>query len=595
MVLDRGLFRSSAFSVALFCAATAQAQTQTPPTVQPPTREEIQRAPVRDTAPRQPRLTVEGGVERAPCALAADEFRAIRFTVNSVAFDDLKGLAAEDLRPAFAEYVGTEQPVAVICEIRDRAATILRNAGYVAAVEVPEQRIADGNVRFQVLMARLTGIRVRGDAGRAERTIAGYLGRLTGQQVFNRFEAERYLLLAGDIPGYDVRLSLRSAEAGRGEVIGEVAVLRSAAEIDLNIQNFGSRDLGRFGGLLRGQFYGLTGLGDRTSIAIFATADFEEQQTLQVGHDFRVGSEGLTFSGAFTYAWAEPDIDDPNLRVTARTLIGTAEASFPFLRSQAETARGAIGFDLINQRVRLNGLPISRDRLRVAFLRLDADATDPQSLVGALGYSAAEPRWRVSGSLQARQGLDVFDASEPCGPTFARCTGVGRVPLSRLEGDPTSTVLRGEVFGEYRPVRAITFALGVRAQLSSDPLLSFEEFSAGNYTVGRGYDPGSLLGDNGVGAQLEARFGSILPTSADRPSVQPYVFLDAAKIDNEDRLVADDDNELFSAGAGLRGIYRGATLDVAFAVPLKRAGLQTERPDPRLLISLTTRLFPWSF
>jgi hemolysin activation/secretion protein len=46
----------------------------------------------------------------------------------------------------------------VICEIRDRAATILRNAGYVAAVEVPEQRIADGNVRFQVLMARLTGI-----------------------------------------------------------------------------------------------------------------------------------------------------------------------------------------------------------------------------------------------------------------------------------------------------------------------------------------------------------------------------------------------------------------------------------------------------
>jgi hemolysin activation/secretion protein len=281
--------------------------------------------------------------------------------------------------------------------------------------------------------------------------------------------------------------------------------------------------------------------------------------------------------------------------VTARTLIGTAEASFPFLRSQAETARGAIGFDLINQRVRLNGLPISRDRLRVAFLRLDADATDPQSLVGALGYSAAEPRWRVSGSLQARQGLDVFDASEPCGPTFARCTGVGRVPLSRLEADPTSTVLRGEVFGEYRPTPAITFALGVRAQLSSDPLLSFEEFSAGNYTVGRGYDPGSLLGDNGVGAQLEARFGSILPTAADRPSVQPYVFLDAAKIDNEDRLVADDENELFSAGAGLRGIYRGTTLDVAFAVPLKRAGLQTERPDPRLLISLTTRLFPWSF
>ena len=33
----------------------------------------------------------------------------------------------------------------MICEIRDRAATILREAGYIAAVEVPEQRIADGD------------------------------------------------------------------------------------------------------------------------------------------------------------------------------------------------------------------------------------------------------------------------------------------------------------------------------------------------------------------------------------------------------------------------------------------------------------------
>lgn len=588
-------FTLAAFALLTVCPAALLAQAGQPAPVQPPTREEIERTAPPTELRRTPRLTVEGGIERAPCALAGEQYRDIRFTVRDVQFADLEGLPAAALRPAFAEYVGTEQPVAVICEIRDRAATILRNAGYVAAVEVPEQRIADGNVRFQVLMAKLVGIRVRGDAGRAERTIAGYLERLTDSQVFNRFEAERYLLLAGDIPGYDVRLSLRSAEAGRGEVIGEVAVLRTPAEVDFNLQNFGSRDLGRFGGLLRGQFYGLTGLGDRTSLAFFSTADFDEQQTLQIGHDFRLGGEGLTFSGAFTYAWAEPGIDDPNLRVTARTLIGTAEASFPFLRTQARTARGALGFDLINQRVRLNGLPISRDRLRVAYLRLEGSATDPQSLLGGLGYSAAEPRWRLNGTVQARKGLDVFGASEPCGPDFTRCTALGAVPLSRLEGDPTATVLRGEMFGEYRPVPAIAFALGLRAQVSSDPLLSFEEFSGGNYTVGRGYDPGSLLGDNGLGMQFETRFGSILPTSADRPSIQPYIFFDAARISNKDRLTADENNRLASAGAGLRGIYRAATLDVALAVPLRRAGLQTERPDPRLLVSLTTRLFPWSF
>ena len=213
----------------------------------------------------------------------------------------------------------------------------------VAAVEVPEQRIADGNVRFQVLMAKLVSVRVRGDAGRAERTIAGYLQRLTEAEVFNRYDAERYLLLAGDLPGYDVRLALRSAGAGRGEVVGEVAVLRTRGEIDFNVQNFGSKDLGRFGGLIRGQVYGLTGLGDRTSIALFSTADFDEQQTLQIGHDFRLGSEGLTLSGQFTYAWADPDVDDSGFDVKARTLLATAEARYPFLRTQATSVYGAAG------------------------------------------------------------------------------------------------------------------------------------------------------------------------------------------------------------------------------------------------------------
>jgi hypothetical protein len=31
------------------------------------------------------------------------------------------------------------------------------------------------------------------------------------------------------------------------------------------------------------------------------------------------------------------------------------------------------------------------------------------------------------------------------------------------------------------------------------------------------------------------------------------------------------------------------------AVPLVRAGLQAERGDPRLLVSITTSLRPWSF
>jgi hypothetical protein len=43
-----------------------------------------------------------------------------------------------------------------------------------------------------------------------------------------------------------------------------------------------------------GEIFGLTGLGDRTMLSVFSTADFHEQQTIQLAHDFRVGPQGLS-------------------------------------------------------------------------------------------------------------------------------------------------------------------------------------------------------------------------------------------------------------------------------------------------------------
>jgi hemolysin activation/secretion protein len=589
----RALFASGC--AALACASGAQAQTA-PSLPRPPTREEVERPQPRAAEPRS-RLSVEGDVERAPCALDGEAYRDIRFTPRSVAFGGLKAFPETALRSAYEPYLGREQPVSVICEIRDRAATILREAGYLAAVEIPEQRIAAGDLRLEVLMAKLVAIRVRGDAGRAERTIARYLEKLTRQEVFNRFEAERYLLLARDLPGYDIRLALKSAGAARGEVIGEVSVRRQPGELVASVQNYGSRELGRWGALARGQYYGLTGLGDRTTLAVFTTADLHEQQTVQAGHDFRIGGEGLTLGGMLTYAWADPELADPAIHIAAKTLLATLEAGYPFMRTQAASLRGGIGVDLIDQRVRFNGLELSRDKLRVAFAHLDLDRSDRASIGERAGYSAAEPLWRVGGRIELRQGLRFLGASKGCGPAFARCTAPGAVPPSRLEGDAGATSLRLEALGEYRPRPRLAFALGVRAQFSGDPLLSFEQYSAGNYTVGRGYDPGTLLADRGLGFQAEIRYGSLVAPAPRKLAWQLFAFLDGARVSEAGRIpTLTGGRSLASAGAGLRAaLGDSARLEAVLAVPLERAGFQTERGDPRLLLSLTTRLWPWSY
>jgi hemolysin activation/secretion protein len=573
----------------LIASTASVAVAQTSPQPLPPTREEVTRP--NPQAPQEAsRLTVEGGIERAPCALDKQQYQNLRFVLRGADFENLQAVPESDLAPAFAGLVGTEQPISVVCEIRDRAATILRNAGYVAAVEVPEQTIADGVVHFKVLMARLVNVRVRGNATGAERVLGAYLQQLTSEPVFNRFQAERYLLLASDLPGYTVRLTLRPAGTAPGEVVGDVTVERIPGYADLNIQNWGSDELGPWGVLGRVQFYGLTGLADRTTIGVFSTANPKEEKTVQIGHDFRIGGQGLTLGGLFTYAWAKPSIAGGDF--DARTLLATVQADYPFVRTVARTVRGTVGLDFVNQDVQLDSIDLTRDRLRVLFGRVSLETISPDF---SGGFTPAEPRWHLGANLELRKGLNIFGATDRCGTGGGDCLAPGAVPPSRIEGVSTAAVVRALLYGEYRPVPKLTFALGLRSQYAWKPLLSFEQFSVGNYTVGRGYDPGALLSDRGWGSQAEIRFGSLVPKSPGKAAVEAYLFWDHAKVSSLERLfVVDQPDHLNSVGGGARANFNRFTLDAGLAVPLSRVGIPARKPDPRFLVSLTTRLWPWS-
>jgi len=64
---------------------------------------------------------------------------------------------------------------------------------------------------MDILAAKLVEVQLRGSAGNAERLISAHLAKLTRNQWFNIREAERHLLLLEDLPGFDVRLMLKSA------------------------------------------------------------------------------------------------------------------------------------------------------------------------------------------------------------------------------------------------------------------------------------------------------------------------------------------------------------------------------------------------
>ncbi len=558
-----------------------------PPSSMPPgsapTREELNRAGQAEPSVRRPgRLTVEGDLERAPCPLADVRYKDVTTRFSAVQFDGLRGIGAEALADSWSDLANRDVPIAALCTIRDRAATALRAMGYLAAVQVPPQRIEQGGtVRFDVLMARLVGIEVRGDAGRSERLIAAHLGALKGQPVFNSREAERQLLLVRDLPGYDVRLTLRPAGTAPGEVIGEVRVTHEPVRLDVNVQNLGSRALGRFGGLARLQLNDLTGMGDSTSLSLYNTAQTHEQTVLQLGHSMALGHDGLRLSGDFTYAWTKPDI---GADVRSDTLIASVGLSWPLVRRQARNLILGGGLDIVDQKVDFAAFPLSEDHLRVLYLRADAEWRDPASMSSVSGYSAAEPRWRLAGSVELRHGLGMMGASDRNDPL-----------LSRFGADPSAFVARAQATGEWRPVPTFTLALAPRAQYSAQALLSFEEMSAGNYTVGRGYDPGVIAGDRGVGFAAEARIGSLMPHARRDLALQPFAFLDAAWMWNKDPfLTGPDPMKVMSAGGGVRGALGNLSrFDLTAAAPLRDRPHDGRRGDLRLLFSITTQLWPW--
>lgn len=570
---------------------------QAAPQISPPSRTQLA-PPQIDRVERGVTLTIDGGLERTPCVLDRPDYADIKLTLSGVEFAGLERVPGLTLDGAYSSYIGRELPLSVMCDIRANANAILRRQGYLATVEIPEQNLSDGVADFGVVFGKLTSVRVRGEAGPSEGVVAGYLEKLTGQDVFNTKDAERYLLLADDLPGVDVRLSLRPVAGGNpGDLLGEIAVVRRRGSLDFNAQNLGSRSLGRFGGLLRGEIYDLTGLGDRTSLSVFSTAELREQMTFQLGHDFAIGNDGLRLGGQLTYSLGDPDLNLANFDLDSETVIASLNVSYPLRRSRQVSSFLTGGIDIVNQDVDLNDVALSRDRGRTVFARIDSQWVDERSIQRLDGYTPFEPKWRAGLSFEVRQGLSVLSASPDCRSDLLACTAAGAVPPSRLESDPTPFVMRAQGAFEYHPVPLWTFSLDTRAQVASGPLPAFEEFAGGSFSIGRGYDPGAVLGDDGFGASLEARYGTLAPDGPDAVAYQPYVFTDMMRVHNQDpSRDGTNPNQLWSIGGGLRTAW-GSRLqaDAFVAVPLETPDLAAQRPDVRFMFSITARLFPWRF
>ena len=498
-----------------------------------------------------------------PCPLASS---TLTVDFKGAQFSHLTGVPAETLSPAWRPFVGKTVKLSDFCAMRDRIAELLFKSGILARVEIPEQRIDQGIVTFEVIEAQVMSVRVTGDAGPVKARIDDYASKLRGMNPFNLAVAQRYLLLASDLPGIRLRTIVRPAKGGgRGAVDIELNVVRNAVAFVFNTQNYNSRATGRFGALARVDFNSLTEAAERTSIIFYHTVPDNEQFVGQILEELHVGGDGLTVRGSLAYGETRPGADLAPLNLRSISTVGSLEVAYPFIRLRRETLTGAAGFEIISQKsaIRGGGVRFLQDDLRVAFVRGEYEVRP------FIGIRQAV----FGGELTLRKGVSFLGASDQ-----------GSFLLSRADGKPDAFVARGSVRALVPVSSALTLFGRVEGQWSPDALLSYEELPIGTLTIGRGYDPAAVSGDSGIAGSFEARFGPF--DLGSRIVLSPYGFFDVANVHNKNNLGFD--GTIKSAGGGAQLRFRnGYLLDLAYAKPLDRTAAGFKRPDGRVLVNLT--------
>lgn len=531
-----------------------------------PSREEL--TPAERTAPpQQPgAVGVVGRLNAGPCPFEASN---LTFTLHDVEFRGLTAVPAERLAPAWVGARGRAVSVAEICRIRDRASEMLLDEGILARVEIPPQEISGGRVRLEVVEARIAAVHVSGPAGPVLRKVEDYMSRLEGMAPFSMDAVQRQVLLASDIPGIRISTSIRPSDAGPGAVELEVQVGRDPVEFVGAVQNYGADEVGPWSLLARADLNSFTALGERTSLIFSTTSDFEEQQVLQLIEEVRLGGSGLLARGSLAFAESRPGGALEPLEIESRSFVGLLEAAYPFIRHRRRNLWLSAGVEFVDQTTDVFGGAdrLTDDTLRVLSARIDGDQRS--SLFGNVPAFA-------SGGIEVRRGLSAFGASNR-----------GETALSRTAANPQAFVIRADGRTETALLPRLTFATAALLQWADDPLLAYEEQAIGNFTIGRGYDPGAVSGDRAAASALELRYG---PFQIGTTQAGAFGFFDSAWVENLDPGAGSGVRTVNSLGGGVRvGLNQRLSLDITYAHPLDAPFGGQPKPGDRLLVNLITR------
>ena len=242
------------------------------------------------------------------------------------------------------------------------------NDGYVLSrVIVPPQSLDPGGatIRLKVIEGYIDQVRWPAGIEGYRDLFSIYGAKITADRPINIKTIERYLLLAGDLPGLDFKSTMEPSKTNTGASTLVVEMTEKKLDARASVDNRGTEGRGPYQYTLTGTANNVLKQHEALSVTYAGSFEFEEMQYVSGTYSQVLNSEGLTFSFSGSYSTGEPGTTVLQaIQFETESIAFQGGLAFPVIRTRERNLTvSALAF-MKNSFSDSLGSRLSEDRLR---------------------------------------------------------------------------------------------------------------------------------------------------------------------------------------------------------------------------------------
>ena len=466
--------------------------------------------------------------QRSPVPRAVDE---IKFKLTDIHIDGAKTISASTFRPLYEHLIGKQISLADIFDVADGIEKRYKAAGYLLVrAYVPPQHVKNGVFTIHVVEGYVAGTLVQGADSATQERVKSYLAPVLQQRPLRLASVERALLLSNDLPGVAATGILRPSPGVPGASDLVVTLTQPEVTGGLSGTNRGSHLSGVWTVTGNAEYNGIFGGDELDATLTMSPHALDQQVSGQMRYRTAIGNDGLVGSMIGVVSHGAPAGTLGSVGIKTDSWAVGPRLTWPLLRTRLANISLDGGLTFQDAKVQVAGAPVNHDTWRVADLGITYST--PDFLAGSF-----------SATVDVAQGLSAFGAT----PDNSKQLSLdGKTDFTKI----TALTHYVNVFSA-----PWSFAVTGNGQYAFDRLITGEEVLFGGSQIGRGYDPGGISGDTGIGGSFELRYDTRIPDWHIN-GLQPYAFFDGAKVWSHSRPPSSgivlSNESMASVGGGLR-------------------------------------------